>query len=218
MALVLVEKTNDTARVTFNRPKQLNALSPELLKELIVVANELQQSDAKLISFEGAGSAFSAGADLKAFFEGIASKRGGEIADIGRKAADAIAALPQVTVALIDGPCIGGGLVLATCCDLRWASARSTFSLPEVNLGFPVGWGGTARVAAVVGIACAKALVLECLTLSAQSALQAGLISQVFEDDFESQARTALGKLNPLPAQTLRYCKEQFNAIESGLF
>ena len=218
MSLVLTDEYDDVIHVTLNRPSQLNALSPDLLHELITVAERLAQHHAKLVTFQGSGQAFSAGADLPAFLQGMAGPDAAAIADIGRRAADALAALPQVTVAMIDGPCIGGGLVLASCCDLRWASSRSTFCLPEVKLGFPVGWGGTQRLSSVIGASATKHLTLECETLSAQQALHLGLIHRHFQDNFHEGAQEALGKLTPTPASTLRYTKSQFHAIETGSF
>ncbi|UCF48708.1 MAG: enoyl-CoA hydratase/isomerase family protein, partial [Myxococcales bacterium] len=115
--------TDGVARVVFNRPEVLNALSPKLLKGLIAVCADLEQNDStKVVVFEGVGGFFSAGADLPAFLAELSGPNAHAVADLGRRATDAIAELPQITVAGIRGHCVGGALVLAGACDVRIAA------------------------------------------------------------------------------------------------
>ena len=107
------------ARLQLNRPQVFNALSPDLLQELILHCDELATDEAaRVVVLEGAGKHFCAGADLPRFTKSMESDPHGT-ADLGRRAAEALATLPQITIATIKGYCIGGALVLSAACDLR---------------------------------------------------------------------------------------------------
>ncbi|MEO0616569.1 MAG: enoyl-CoA hydratase/isomerase family protein [Pseudomonadota bacterium] len=94
------------------------------------------------VSATDAGRAFSAGADLSTFQAADGAQATREAADLGRQMADALEAMRAVSIAGIHGWCVGGGLVLAAACDLRLASESARFSIPEVDLGIPLAWGG----------------------------------------------------------------------------
>ncbi|MFQ5521969.1 MAG: enoyl-CoA hydratase/isomerase family protein [Acidimicrobiia bacterium] len=130
MSLVEFNVEGRVARVMLNRPDKLNALSPDLLRELIAVCTSLNAEDqVGVVVLEGSGPNFSAGADLPAFAEEFESTPD-ETADLGRVAADSLAALPQITVASIRGHCVGGAVVLAAACDLRVAAEDARFWIP----------------------------------------------------------------------------------------
>lgn len=137
-----VSAADGVARIQLHRPEVLNALSPSLLQAIIDTCHELgQRDDVNVIVLEGAGRSFSAGADLPAFGEHLHA-RSEDTADLGRRAGDALAVLPQITMAAIHGHCVGGAVVLAAACDLRIAADTSRFSIPEVDAGIPLAWGG----------------------------------------------------------------------------
>ena len=115
------------ARLQLNRPAVFNALSPGLLLELIDRCDELARDDVtKVVVLEGSGKHFCAGADLPPFTKRMMTDPHGT-ADLGRRAAEALAAIPQITIAAIKGYCIGGALVLSAACDLRIAADNSRF-------------------------------------------------------------------------------------------
>jgi enoyl-CoA hydratase/carnithine racemase len=163
----------------------LNALSVELLDEIVAIGRWLaDRTEIRVVVLRGQGRAFSAGADLSTFARLTATDgtaRGA--ADAGDRAASAIEALPQVTIAAVHGRCVGGGVVLALACDLRFASAGARFSIPEVDLGIPLAWGGIPRLLREVGPAVARDLVLTCREFGAEDALRTGMISRVVADD-----------------------------------
>ncbi len=216
MALIDIHAEGEVTHMVLNRPSQLNALSPALLECLIDQCDIVARSDAKIVVLSGAGEAFSAGADLKAFAEKLMGPQSLQSADLGRLAANAVAAIPQLKIAWIDGVCIGGGLVLASACDLRWSTPESRFSLPELAIGFPVGWGGTARVAEIIGLPQTKALTIESTPITAQRAQEIGLISQIFVDLDSYQ--TSLDRVAGIPRFSLMQTLKQFQNIHAGTF
>jgi enoyl-CoA hydratase/carnithine racemase len=173
------------ARLTLARPNVLNALSVELLEEVVTVCDWLaRQDEIRVVVLAGAGRAFSAGADLSSLARLSATDGTARAAaDAGNRAATAIESLPQVTLAAIHGRCVGGGVVLALACDLRFAASETRFSIPEVDLGIPLAWGGIPRLLREVGPAMARDLVLTCREFDAAEALATGLISRVLPDD-----------------------------------
>jgi enoyl-CoA hydratase/carnithine racemase len=173
------------ARLELARPEVLNALSVELLDEVVEVCRWLaDRGELRVVVLRGQGRAFSAGADLSTFARLTATDgTARDAADAGDRAATAIEALPQVTIAAIHGRCVGGGVVLALACDLRFAAAGTRFSIPEVDLGIPLAWGGIPRLLREVGPAVARDLVLTCCEFGADDALSTGLISRVVADD-----------------------------------
>jgi enoyl-CoA hydratase/carnithine racemase len=169
------------ARLTLSRPQVLNALSLELLHGLVEACSWLAtQAEVRVVVLAGAGGTFSAGADLSIrdhlLADGPAARAA---AAAGDDAASAIEALDAVTIAQLEGRCVGGGVVLALACDLRVASETTRFSVPELDLGIPLAWGGIPRLLREVPPAIARDLVLTCRTIDALEALQAGLVSRI---------------------------------------
>src|SRR5207245_4830115 len=174
---VLVERDEPIAVVLLNRPDALNALSDELMEELVSGLEELDRDEAvRCIILGGSERAFAAGAD---------------IAELARSSAidlyyqrrierwDAIRALWTPLVAAVSGFCLGGGCELAMSCDLIIASETAQFGQPETTLGIIPGAGGTQRLTRVVGKALAMDVILSGRRLTAQEALAAGLVSRV---------------------------------------
>ncbi len=170
------------ARVTLDRSEVLNALSVELLDSLVAVCAWLQtRQDCRVVVLAGAGQDFSAGADLSTMERLLGDPAGARAAaDAGDRAASAIEALEAITVARIQGRCVGGGIVLTLACDLRVASDTARFSIPEVDLGIPLAWGGIPRLLREVPPAVARDLVLTCREFDAAEAHRLGVVSRVY--------------------------------------
>ena len=176
------------------RPQRRNSLSLETLNELIAAAVQCNtRDDLRVVVFSGEGASFCAGADLgviAALFDStMAHDALEDMADLGRRMADAIESIRAVTVAAIHGHCVGGGVVLAAACDIRLAADDTDFSIPETAIGIPLAWGGIPRLVRTVGPAAAMELILTCRVFGAQEARQLGFINQVVPAaDLESTA------------------------------
>jgi enoyl-CoA hydratase/carnithine racemase len=220
MAGLNVSSADGVARLCFDRPDALNALSPTMLQELIEVCATLAANDAvKVVRLEGAGRAFSAGADLPAFLAALTGSDARRVADLGRRATDALAMLPQITVAGIRGHCVGGGLVLAAACDVRIAADDAQFMIPELDAGIPLAWGGMAHLVRLAGETLAADLVLSCRPFGAAEGLEAGLISRVIPaDDVDAQLDALTLAIAKRSSYVLRVTKRQLLEIRSAKF
>ena len=166
--------------MTLNRPERLNALSPEALTELIRAADVLAgASSVKVVIVGGEGRAFSAGFDLGALDTAPNPDR----VDLGRRMAEAIGAIPALTIAAIRGHCVGGAVVLAAACDIRIATRGTRFAIPEVELGIPLAWGGIPRLVRELGPALTKELVLTCRPFTAAEAHAGRFLNRVVDED-----------------------------------
>src|SRR5580765_3657788 len=175
--LVLVEREPPVATVLLNRPDQLNALSDELMDELVSALADLDRDDeVRCIVLGGNERAFAAGADI------------GELASASAidlyyqrrvERWDAIRGIWTPIVAAVSGFCLGGGCELAMSCDLIIASDTAEFGQPETGLGIIPGAGGTQRLTRAVGKALAMDVILSGRRLSADEALAAGLVARV---------------------------------------
>jgi enoyl-CoA hydratase/carnithine racemase len=176
---LLVAADGPVGRLTLNRPEKLNPLSTATLTELAAAARWFDDHPGvKVVIVRGAGRAFSAGADLGSF-AGPQQVSTREAADRGRQMADALESMRALSVAAIQGWCVGGGLVLAAACDLRVAAEDARFSIPEVDLGIPLAWGGIPRLVREIGPALTKELVLTCRPFDAVEAKAAGFLNRV---------------------------------------
>src|SRR5512133_1805128 len=175
--LVLVERDGPGAVVLLNRPDQLNALSDELMDELVRTLGELDRDETvRAIVLGGSDRAFAAGADI------------GELARASAidlyyqrrvERWDAFRSLWTPLVAAVSGYCLGGGCELALSCDLIVASETAQFGQPETGLGIIPGAGGTQRLTRAVGKSLAMDVILSGRRLSAREALAAGLVARV---------------------------------------
>ncbi|MFQ5416925.1 MAG: enoyl-CoA hydratase/isomerase family protein [Myxococcota bacterium] len=170
-------------RLTLDRPKKLNPLSTQTLGEIADAARWFdERPDVKVVIVSGAGRAFSAGADL-ASFTGPQKLTPREAADRGREMADALESMRALSIAAIQGWCVGGGVVLAAACDLRIAAEDARFSIPEIDLGIPLAWGGIPRLVREIGPALTKELVLTCRPFDAAEAKAIGFVNRVVPTD-----------------------------------
>ena len=174
-----VDTEGAVGRLTLARPEKLNPLSWQCLAEIATAARWFDtQREIKAVIVSGSGRAFSAGADLSTFSRrSEISTR--EVAEYGRKMADALEAMQAIAIAEIQGWCVGGGLVLAAACDLRIAADDAMFSIPEVDLGIPLAWGGIPRLVREIGPALTKELVLTCRPFDTSEAKAAGFLNRV---------------------------------------
>jgi enoyl-CoA hydratase/carnithine racemase len=178
-----LEAGGSVGRLWLNRPDKLNPLSTQTLEELVAAAAWFDgRPEIKAVIVGGRGRTFCAGADLEAFV-GLAPSEARRAADAGRLMAEALEGMRAITIARLQGWCVGGGLVLAAACDLRVAAASCRFSIPEVELGIPLAWGGIPRLVREIGPVKTRELVITCRPFSAEEALSAGLLNRVVGDD-----------------------------------
>jgi enoyl-CoA hydratase/3-hydroxyacyl-CoA dehydrogenase len=175
---IFVEKLGGkVARVVINRPK-LNTVNAEVLDGLDRILTELwNDNEVAVVVLTGTGGAFSAGADLSQFFN--SSLAFVEFSRKGERIFKRIAEFPKLTVALIKGYALGGGLELAMACDLRLATEDAKLGLPEVTLGLVPGWSGTQKMARLIGLSRASALVLTGERISGKQAYEIGLVNRL---------------------------------------
>jgi enoyl-CoA hydratase len=217
MPLVLVERDGPVAVVLLNRPEALNALSDELMDELVATLSELDRDEAvRCIVLGGSERAFAAGADIGE----LASSSAIDLYYQRRvERWDAIRSLWTPLVAAVSGFCLGGGCELAMSCDLIVASETAQFGQPETSLGIIPGAGGTQRLTRAVGKALAMDVILSGRRLTAQEALAAGLVSRVVAREawLEEPERVAQEIAAKGPVAT-RLAKESVNrAYETTL-
>jgi enoyl-CoA hydratase/carnithine racemase len=198
-----------------NRPERLNALSRTTLREVATACRWLDETtEIKAVVVRGAGRAFSAGFDLDDFstLDEGASPR--DNADLGRIAAEALTDCRPLTVAALHGHVVGGGLVLAAACDVRIASDDVRFSIPEVDLGIPLAWGGIPRLVRELGPAITKELVLTCRPFDAEEAKALRFLNRVVPaDQVVGEAEAMAAELASKPWFSLRATKMQVNAV-----
>lgn len=218
---LLYEVRDQVAWLTFNRPEAMNAINQAMAREIIRVAEGVQEDeDVRVLILKGAGErAFSAGMDLKeraqgrapTFLERRAQKIGAQIQTQTR----AIAAISKPTIAAIRGYAIGGGLEIALSCDLRLATEDSRLGLAEVKRGLIPGAGGTQRLARLVGLGKALEMCLTGETVDGKEALRIGLVNQLLPpDDLEAGAERLARSLLKGAPMALNFVKE---AIYKGL-
>lgn len=169
------------AIVTLDRPEKLNAITPAMLAALEGIVRRLDDDVAvRVVILTGAGErAFSVGADIPAWaaLEPVDMWR--RWVRDGHRVFDAVAGLRQPSIAALNGFTFGGGLELALACDLRLAAEAAQFGSPEVKIGTVPGWGGTQRLARLVGAARAKQLVFTGGRIDAATAERWGLVNEV---------------------------------------
>lgn len=219
MALVTITASGPVARITLDRAPKLNAQTPQMLADLIDAAHAVDaMEEVKVAIVAGAGRAFCAGFDLHAFAGQEAQGRTHATADLGRRMAEAVTGMRAITVARVHGHCVGGGVVLAAACDLRLAAVDTVFSIPELELGIPLAWGGIPRLVREIGPAMTKELVLTGRPFSAQEAQALGFVNRVVEGGaLEAEADRLAAQLAGRSWFTLTATKTQVNAVTEEL-
>ncbi|MEL0657527.1 3-hydroxyacyl-CoA dehydrogenase NAD-binding domain-containing protein [Psychromonas arctica] len=183
MKHIQIQKNDWLIRVTFDYQDQaINKLSAELMKELFDVIKDIETAPQKVVSFESAKKdIFIAGAAIEELQKIDSIEMAKEKAQQGLKIFKALELLPQTTVAIIDGACVGGGCELALACNFRLATdnPKTKIGLPEVKLGIIPGWGGTQRLPRLVGLPEALAMILPGKLLPAAKAYRIKLVDKV---------------------------------------
>jgi len=199
------------ARLELNRPQQMNSISLDLIEELDAAIEIVENdSDVRALLLTGAGSkAFSAGADFMSIAGGGADPF--EAVELSKQGQETFGRLEEVempVVAAIDGYCLGGGMELATCADIRIATTRSEFGQPEFNLGLLPGWGGTQRLQRIIGMGRAKEIIFTAERYAADEMADLGFVNEVVEpDEFEEAAYEYAAKLAGGPPLAQRFTK-----------
>ncbi|MFW2383042.1 MAG: enoyl-CoA hydratase/isomerase family protein [Acidimicrobiales bacterium] len=214
---IIASAEGPIGQLTLSRPAKLNPLSTKTLREIAHAARWFDDNrSVKVVIVSGAGTTFSAGADVSGFGnesgnDGLTAR---EAADTGREMAEAMEQMRAVTIAAVRGHCIGGGLVLAAACDLRIAADDTYFSIPEVDLGIPLAWGGIPRLVREIGPAMARELVLTCRPFSAEEAKDLGFLNRVVPaDEVLAQANALAEELATKSSLTLQVTKRHVNAV-----
>ncbi len=201
-------------------PQKRNPLSAVCLAELAEAARWFDtQPDVTVVVVGGRGSAFCGGADLASFSgDPAADVSAREGADRGRLMADALEAMRAVAIARIQGWCVGGGVVLAAACDLRIASDSARFSIPEVDLGIPLAWGGIPRLVREIGPARTKELVMTCRPFDAAEAAQIGFVNRVVSDaELDGVVEELAASLAAKASYALSSVKQHTNAVTAAM-
>ena len=181
---VIMEVNDEIALVTINRPKSLNALNSETLAELDQCFDEIStRKDIKVLILTGSGQkAFVAGADISEMVNATPAE-GRQMGMLAKQAFLKLETMPQVTIAAVNGYALGGGCEISMACDIRIASDNARFGQPETGLGILPGFGGTQRLARLIGKGRAKELIFTCDQIEAQEAYRIGLANKVVPQD-----------------------------------
>ncbi len=182
--LILEEREPGISLLTIHRPKALNALGPQVLQELMAALCAIEADPkTRCLLITGAGNkAFVAGADIAAM-RGMTALEGREFALKGHACMRMLELMPFPAIALVNGFALGGGCELALACDWILAADNAVFGQPEVNLGICPGFGGTQRLARLVGKAMALELICTGRQVKAEEALKIGLVNHVVAPD-----------------------------------
>lgn len=195
---ILIEQNGKVLTITINRPNQLNALNKETISELhkaLSAAND--SNDVRVVILTGSGEkSFVAGADIKEFAD-FSIAQGGELAQNGQEILFSfLENMTTPVIAAVNGFALGGGLELAMASHIRVASSNARMGLPEVSLGVIPGYGGTQRLAQLVGRGKANEMVFTAGMIKAEDALHWGLVNYVVElDELMAKAEEIAGKI-----------------------
>lgn len=207
---LLIHNEGNIRLITINRESHLNALNGETISELGVAIKDVQEDPSvRVVVLTGSGlKAFVAGADIKAFAD-FGSAEGEQMAREGQQQVfDAIHHSSKPFIAAINGFALGGGLELAMACQIRVACDSAKLGLPEVTLGLIPGYGGTQRLTQLVGRGRALEMILTAGMITAQEALQFGLVNHVVSGD------ELLGKANEIAS---KIAKHSTTAIQAAI-
>ncbi|HEY8546589.1 MAG TPA: enoyl-CoA hydratase/isomerase family protein [Acidimicrobiales bacterium] len=223
-----VERDGAVVRLWFDRPEKHNPLGTATLERIIELYGSFATDfDVRVVVLGGRGPSFSAGADLTA---PPASEHLGRVGlgprerrwwgQLGRRAVTAVADAEVVTIARLHGNVLGGGLCLALACDFRIATVDARLGLPEVDLGLPLTWGGTARLVHEVGAARARQLIMLTDPVDGAEAERWGLVHRaVAPEELDAAVDDWATRLAAKPERAVHMAKTQFRALsrQAGL-
>ena len=178
---VILEKEDSIGILYINRPQAMNALNIATIQEIGQAVDEVKRDEEiKVLIVTGAGDkAFVAGADIIGFM-GLSSAQARYYSDEGEQIFRKLDVLEKPVIAAVNGFALGGGCELALACDIRLASDKAVFGLPEVSLGVIPGYGGTQRLPRLIGEGRAKELTFTAGTINAAEAYRVGLVNHVY--------------------------------------
>jgi enoyl-CoA hydratase len=215
MDFILYEVNGAVGKITINREKALNALNSQVLDELNSTLDSVDLGTVRCLILTGAGAkSFVAGADIGEM--STLTKAEGEA--FGKKGNDVFRKLetfPIPVIAAVNGFALGGGCEIAMSCDIRICSENAVFGQPEVGLGITPGFGGTQRLARLVGAGMAKQMIYTARNIKADEALRIGLVNAVYPaEELIAQAEKLAGTIAKNAPIAVRNCKK---AINDGL-
>ena len=173
--MITLDRQEGLWKITLNRPEKANALTAAMLQELAEIAEAAQQARGLIIT--GAGGVFSAGGDLDEMADGLATSA------LWERLSTAIAAVPGLSIAALNGTLAGGAMGMALACDIRLAVPQAKFFYPVMKRGFLPQPSDPLRMSALIGPARTKLILMGGQKLTAQEALQFGLIERVLEPE-----------------------------------
>ena len=173
--MITLDRQEGLWEITLNRPEKANALTAAMLQDLAEIAEAAQQARGLIIT--GAGGVFSAGGDLDEMADGLATS------EVWERLSTAIAAVPGLSIAALNGTLAGGAMGMALACDIRLAVPKAKFFYPVMKRGFLPQPSDPLRMSALIGPARTKLILMGGQKLSAQAALQFGLIERVLEPE-----------------------------------
>jgi enoyl-CoA hydratase/carnithine racemase len=182
---IIVEQIGEILRITFNQPEKRNAVSLEMWEAVeVALTKYAPDPSVRVLIMSGVGGkAFVSGADISEFESERSNAEAVEHYNATTKRVyDMVEAFPKPTIAQIDGFCIGGGVALAVCCDIRICGEGSAFAIPAARLGLGYGFLGINRLANLVGPAFAKEIFFTARRYNADEVLRIGLVNHVVED------------------------------------
>ncbi|WP_288221618.1 short-chain-enoyl-CoA hydratase [uncultured Clostridium sp.] len=210
---IILEKEGHLAIVTINRPKALNALNSDTLKDLDVVLDDLENdNNIYSVILTGSGEkAFVAGADISEMKD-LSEEEGRKFGLLGNRVFRRLEKLDKPVIAAVSGFALGGGCELAMACDIRIASEKAKFAQPEAGLGITPGFGGTQRLPRLVGEGKAKELIYTCATIKADEALRIGLVNRVVPlENLMDEARNMANAIMANAPIAVKLCKDAIN-------
>ena len=215
MEFITYETEGQVGIITINRPKALNALNSAVLDELNQTLDAVDQNEIRCLILTGAGEkSFVAGADIGEM--STLTKAEGEA--FGKKGNDVFRKLetfPIPVIAAVNGFALGGGCEISMSCDIRICSENAVFGQPEVGLGITPGFGGTQRLARLVGAGMAKQMIYTARNIKAPEALRIGLVNAVYpQEELMAQAKKMAAGIAKNAPIAVRNCKK---AINDGL-
>ncbi|KAF5055606.1 enoyl-CoA hydratase-related protein [Oscillibacter ruminantium] len=215
MAFVELEHKGDIAVLTVNRPEALNALNDEVISQLDKVLDSIDPASVRCLIVTGAGQkAFVAGADI-AQMSGLTKAEGEAFGKHGNDVFRKLETLSVPTIAAVNGFALGGGCELAMSCDIRLCAETAVFGQPEVGLGITPGFGGTQRMARLIGPGKAKELIYTARNMKAPEALSVGLVQAVYPvEELMAEAEKMASRIAGNAPIAVRACKK---AINDGL-
>lgn len=180
---IRLEKKENYAILWVDNPKTRNALSVPIVEHMDKLVDEVvADKDIHCLIITGGGEkSFAAGADISKLVN-MSPEESRYSIEVGHKLFSKIETLDIPVIAAVNGYCLGGGLEISMCCDIRVCSANAKFGLPEINIGMIPGWGGTLRLPRLIGESRAKNMLLRGKMITAQEALDYGLVAEVYEN------------------------------------